>query len=159
MTDFNHDPTESRYIDPNEATSFEKAMQTAERMGENSVVGFVVTRHDPFLVLEILDARDGTTLAPLVEDVLSSFGESFMELDDNGMVRVLYNGKLPGNLHGGDPIVVNVSRKGRSHSFRLFDSGWTPLTGRHMLGTPIDIHDICSDALRIFLSKAGKLDD
>lgn len=158
MTDdqFTHDPTQSRNVPGDTLQSFEQAKAAVEEGGGDGL-GFVVTRHDPFLVVEVGNGRKEERLAPAVEPILSAFGETFTEADDDGLIRLFYEGTLPGSLHGGGPVVVMVGGENQKHGFRLFDSGWTPVTGRHISGTPTEPNPIDDDALREFLSQAEKL--
>lgn len=157
-SEFNHNPTDSRDIDGGKLASFEKAKEAVEN-GEGDGLGFAVTRHDPFLVLEIINGLQGDELAPTVEAILDALGVSFTERDDEGLIRVIYRGELPGELHGGDPVVITLGGKPENHVLRFFDTGWTPITGRHISGTPEDVKDVNQDALARILSKAGKYDE
>jgi len=154
---FTHDPTDSRNVAGDAPGSFEQAKDALENNNDVGGLGFVVTRHDPFLVLEIMNGRVGEDLAPSVESILSTFGTTFTENGDEGLLRLFYRGELPGELHGADPVVVTVGGEERNHVFRFFDSGWTPVTGEHIKGTPRDTEPIDDDALRRFLSKAGDI--
>ncbi|WP_246986856.1 hypothetical protein [Halorientalis marina] len=154
---FPHAPTESREIDPNAPTSFDEAKEHVED-GDAEGLGFVVNRHDPFLVVEIANALEGDELAEPVERILSSLGMTFTEKEDDETIRLMYEGALPGDLHGGDPVGVVVSGEETNYAFRLYDNGWTPLTGNHIPGTPEGVEDIDANALKSFLAKSGKLD-
>ena len=72
-SEFNHNPTDSRDIDGGKLASFEKAKEAVEN-GEGDGLGFAVTRHDPFLVLEIINGLQGDELAPTVEAILDALG-------------------------------------------------------------------------------------
>ncbi|MFP4188502.1 MAG: hypothetical protein ACLFR5_03730, partial [Halobacteriales archaeon] len=87
--------------------------------------------------------------------ILSALGATFTEAGDDNLLRLFYHGRLPEPLHGGDPVVVTVGGDDRNYAFRLFDSGWTPVTGRHIQGTPGDVEPINEGALHNFLSKTG----
>ena len=161
MTDdrFSHDPTDSRDIDPSAPTSFDEAKEHVEGDSETEGLGFVVNRHDPFLVVEIANALEDGELAETVKRIISSFGMTFTEKEDEETIRLMYRGSLPGDLHGSEPVVVVVGGNERNYAFRIYDSGWTPMTGKHIQGTPEDVEDIDEDALETFLAKSGKLDN
>lgn len=155
---FDHDPTDARMIDPSAPTSFDEAKQAVDQ-GDADGLGFVMTRHDPFLVVEISAGRDGGTIDPTVKRILATLGPSFTETESETGLRAIYRGQLPGKLHGNDPVIVGVGSGSVSHVFRLYDSGWVPMTGRHIEGTPTDVEEIDQQRLHRLLSKAGKLDD
>lgn len=156
---FEHDPEDSREIDPSAPTSFEEAKEAVDASDDASGLGFVVNRHNPFLVVEVANAVEDGELLPAARQILSSLGETFMEQGDGDVYRALYRGELPGGLHGGDPIVVTVGGDNQNFVFRIYDSGWTPLTGRHIRGTPEVTQDVNDDALRQFLSQTGHYED
>lgn len=156
---FGHDPEDNREIDPSAQTSFEEAKQAVEGSDDTEGLGFVVNRHDPFLVVEVANAVEDGELHPSARRILSSLGETFMEDGDGDVYRALYRGELPGELHGGDPVVVKIGTESQNFAFRLYDSGWTPLTARHIRGTPEETRDVDADALRRFLSKTGHYDE
>lgn len=153
MTDdlFTHDPTHSREVPADDLTSFEQAKAALDGDDADGL-GFVVTRHDPFLVLEVANGRVDDNLVPTVERILSALGRTFTEADEKGLIRSFYRGDLPGNFHGSDPVVVTIGGEDRNHAFRFFDSGWTPVTTRHIPGTPEEIKPIDTKALRRLLS-------
>lgn len=161
MTDdtdsFGHDPTVSENIEPTAPGSFDEAAGAVED-GDADGVGFVMTRHDPFLVLEIAHAIHDGEVSHSVERILSALGMSFAEVDGE-TVRVVYEGSLPGELHGGDPVTFAVGGDSRNYIFRFYDSGWTPMTGNHVDGTPTDCNEIDAESLRRLLSKVGVLDE
>jgi len=156
---FEHDPEDSREIDPSAPGSFEEAKEAVEASDDASGLGFVVNRHDPFLVVEMANAVENGELLPSARQILSSLGETFTEEGDGGVYRALYRGELPGELHGGDPVIVTIAGERQNFAFRIYDSGWTPLTGRHIRGTPEETRDVDDDALRRFLSKTGHYDE
>jgi hypothetical protein len=83
---------------------------------------------------------------------------TFTEKEGEDTIRLIYRGSLPSDLHGGDPVLVGVGGSKTNYAFRLYDSGWTPMTGRHVSGTPENVKDIDEDALEMVLLKSGKLD-
>lgn len=156
---FSHDPTDSRDLDPGAPTSFEEAKAHLEEDSEAEGLGFVVNRHDPFLVVEIANALLEDALAVPIERILASFGDTYTEKEGESTVRLVYRGELPPELHGGAPVVVGVGGEETNYGFRLYDSGWTPITGRHIDGTPSEVRDIDDRALKAFLAKVGEFDD
>ena len=158
MTDerFTYDPTQSKEIPGDAPGSFEQA-QAAIEEGEADGVGFVVTRHDPFLVVEVANGRVGGELPPAIEPILSALGMTFAEAGDEDLLRLFYKGELPDGVDTSEPVVVTVGGDARNYALRVFASGWTPVTGRHIPGTPEDLQPIDENALRTLLEKAGKI--
>lgn len=155
--DFGHDPADKDEIDSRQLSSFDEAHQEAQSNEDVGGLGFVMTRHDPFLVLEAINALDGDELDENVAKILDALGESFTELrvDENG-IRVMYTGGMPEPYHGEGPVVLNLD-KDSGMKMRFYDSGWTPVTGEHVEGTPEDTQPIDQEALETILSTAGLL--
>ncbi|MDR5657736.1 hypothetical protein RH831_11175 [Halodesulfurarchaeum sp. HSR-GB] len=154
---FGHDPTDSRNIDSGALNSFEEAKQSVEN-GEGEGLGFVVNRHDPFLVVEVHKALDGDDIVDPVENILNALGFTYMEKTEGDAVRCFYKGKLPDQLHGGDPIIVTIGGETENYAFRFYDSGWTPVSDQKITGTPEDLQEVDEDALARFLIKTGHLE-
>lgn len=112
--------------------------------------------HDPILVVEMADVVENGEFLPSARQILSAFGETFMEEGDD-VYRTFYQGELPGELHGGDPVVVTIGGESQNFAFRIYDSGWTPVTGRHIQGKPEEVRDIDEDVLQTLLVKGGKI--
>lgn len=160
MTDnpFDHDPTDSQDIDPSAPTSFDEARGGLESTPEAEGLGFVVNRHDPYLVIEAANVVDEGELIPSAVKILNALGRTFAEKEGDNSIRALYHGELPEPLHGGDPVLIKLKGETRSYLLRIYDSGWTPVTGRHINGWPTEIQDVDQNALRTILSQTGKLD-
>ena len=158
MTDnpFTHDPTDSRNIPGDAPGSFEQAKEAVERDDADGM-GVVVTRHDPLLVVEIGNVTLGENLPKSVRTLVSALGMTFIEATDNNNLRCFYMGDLPAELQGGDPVIVTLGSEDGVNVIRLFDSGWTPVTGKHIAETPEDAKEVDSDALEKFLQSAGKI--
>lgn len=153
---FPHDPTDSQTIPGDAPGSFEQAKEAVEQ-GDAEGMGFVVNRHDPFLVVEFGNVVLNEPLPKSIKTLLESLGATFTEATDNDNLRCIYKGQLPEELHGGDPVLVTLGGDGGVIPVRLFDSGWTPMTGKHIEDTPGDVEQIDSDALEKFLKSADKI--
>ena len=156
---FGHDPSDANRIDPSAPTSFEEAK---EALGKEEVggIGFVMTRHDPFLVVEILDGS-GDVPSDTVLALLNGLGLTFAEKDEGPdgtpLIRAIYKGELPGTLHGGDPVVFTIGGEDVSYAVRIYDRGWVAMTGNHVPGTGKETEPIDEGTLRRVLKTAGKL--
>ncbi len=158
MTDdrFTHDPRDSRGIPGGAPTSFEEAKAAVDD-GDADGLGFVITRHDPFLVVEVANGRAEGELPADIEPILSGLGMTFAEAGEGDLLRLFYKGALPDGVDTDGPVVVTVGGDARNYAFRVFASGWTPVTGRYIGGTPQDLQAINEDTLRTLLEKAGKI--
>ena len=152
---FGHDPEAHTEISPYALTSFDEAKKSVEN-GEADGMGFVVTRHDPFLVVELTNCltEDDTLLAP-IEDIIKKLGETFTERDVEPDLRLMYKGELPTEIHGGPPVSFTIQADGKEVKMRMYDSGWTPITGQHVSGTPKDCNRIDHESLRTVLESTG----
>ena len=102
-SEFNHNPTDSRDIDGGKLASFEKAKEAVEN-GEGDGLGFAVTRHDPFLVLEIINGLQGDELAPTVEAILDALGaENVIRAGRRGIDSSDLPRRAPGGVTRGRP--------------------------------------------------------
>ena len=157
MTDdrFTHDPRDSRGVPGGAPTSFGEAKAAVDD-GDADGLGFVMTRHDPFLVVEVANGRVGGELPPDLKPILSGLGMTFAEAGEDDLLRLFYKGALPDGVDAGEPVVVTVGGDTRNYVFRVFASGWTPVTGRYINGTPEDLRAIDEDSLRTLLERAGK---
>lgn len=161
MTDepFTHDPTDQKKIPPDAPTSLDEATAALEETDAEGL-GFALTRHDPFLVVEVGGTPwDSGEFPYPVDRILDAWGMTFAERDGD-ILRLLYEGSLPEDLTFYDraPVVVTVSGE-ETYPFRLFDSGWTPITGNHIAGTPDTCEQIDTGALVRFLEVTGAFDD
>ena len=153
-----HDPTDTTEIDPSGLKSFDEVEGALDDRPEANGRSFTVTQHDPFLILEATNVlNEEEKLSPTAGQILDSLGQTYAELGSMNIVRAFYRGKLPGGLHGGDTITLTFDEGTENFAFRFFDSGWTPVTGQHITGTPDDIQDIDHNALKTMLEEAGQL--
>lgn len=153
---FPHDPTDSQTIPGDAPGSFEQAKEAVDQ-GDAEGIGIVVNRHDPFLIVEFGNVILNEPLPKSIKALLASLGATFTEATDNDNLRCIYNGQLPEELHGGDPVRVTLRVDDGDIPVRLFDSGWTPITCKHIDDTPEDVEQINSEALEKFLKSAGKI--
>jgi hypothetical protein len=154
MTDhrFTHDPRDSRGIPGGAPTSFDEA-QAAVDEGDADGLGFVLTRHDPFLVVEVANGRASEELPANLEAILSALGITAAEAGEGDLLRLFYKG-APDGVGTDEPVIITVAGDARNYVFRVFASGWTPVTGRHIAGTPQELRPINEDALWTLLKKA-----
>lgn len=155
---FQHDPTDSKSMSGSELTSFDEAKNAVDSDEDADGLGFTLTRHDPFLVIEISNGLENGEIREGVSRILSSLGETYLELDDDSLIRAMYHGQLPGDLHGGNPVIISIGGGVENYALRLFDSGWTPVTGRRLEESTEDLEDINQEALTRLLEASGKFD-
>lgn len=155
---FGHAPSDIDDFAGGDLASFEEVDEAGEADGR----GIALTRHDGFLVVEVADAyaADGRTLVPQVGNILDALGGTFLEHDEDLTgVRAFYTGALPDEHHGGPPIVLTLTGTGAADdpSIRLYDRGWTPVTGRHVDGTPEDMEQVNDTALAKVVDMASSV--
>lgn len=160
---FGHDPTDADRIPPDAITDYETVREAVEE-GEDDGVGFVTTRHDEFLVVEIADAfrahdpgDDELDYVPQVAALLDVLGRSYIEHDPGiSGVRVVYEGDLPGERRGGPPVVATLSGTDADPAprVRLYDGGVVAVTRNRIEGAPEDPHPVDEEALSAFVDRA-----
>lgn len=136
--------------------TFDKAVQSVES-GEADGMGFALSRHDEFLVFEatgIARNADGSMDAPaVVEKLLDVLGPTYAEYDDAGTnhLRAIYTDE--GRISLPDGTVEKTIRDGeRVYAVRLYDRGWTPVTGKHFSDTPEDCNSVTQDGIKRVLA-------
>lgn len=88
-------------------TSFGEAKAAVDE-GDADGLGFVMTRHDPFLVIEVANGRTGEELLTDLEPILSGIGMTFVEAGEGDLLRLFYEGALPDGVDADEPVVVTV---------------------------------------------------
>lgn len=158
MTDdrFTHDPTDRPEVHPSVLVPLENADGAIEAVLEGDTVpGFILTPHNPNMVVEVAGApQDNEELPYPVDRILGAFGATYAERDGD-VLRLFYDGSLPVDLtcYDKSPIVVTVAGT-ESYPFRLYDHGWTPITGNRLHGAPEACKQMDLPARLRFLSAA-----
>lgn len=153
--EFGHDPEDTADYTNADVQSLEEANRRAAEEGHG--VGYVLSRHDGLLVIEMAGVLGPMGLYTKAGRIIDALGETYRERDteQTSLLRSLYRGQLPGDLHGGDPVTIGVGDGPNSFTIRLYDSGWFPVFGPHD-GFDNDIGEVNENALHRLLTMAGK---
>jgi hypothetical protein len=104
-----------------------------------------------FEAVGLEQAGEGVSVPDAVEALLAQLGDSFTELDSSDpdeqtdILRVLYVGGESLSIPDGR-VAATIRDGDKTYGVRLYDRGWTPITGKHVPGTPENSEPINRDA-------------
>jgi primase-polymerase (primpol)-like protein len=114
--------------DPDTWVSFEEAWHHVRGFDG---LGFTPTEQDPYTLVDLDDCRDPQTgaIAQRAQQIIQTL-DSYTELSPSGTgIRIIVRGKLP-------------AQGRKKNDIEIYDTGhYLTLTGYHLEGTPLEIHE------------------
>ncbi len=130
-------------LDPGHWGSFSEASTFVDKHPEYGL-GFVLTEHDPFALIDLDKVRDPDTgeVPPVVASLIDRAG-SYADVSMSGTgVHVLVRGELPSHIDRLSKTPLPEDEDFSEASIEIYDSGqYTVMTGAHLVDTPTTIND------------------
>jgi hypothetical protein len=134
--------------DPRTWASFETVTAAyLRRPDAYAGIGFVFTKEDPFVGIDLDDCLDEGNLRPPFVATVEKFSDTYLEISPSGKgIKIWAKGSLPANL-------PKVRALGGIGGIEMYDHArFFAVTGQRFRGAPLQIEDHAADVMTIYNS-------